>query len=228
MAAPKPWPVPCLSVGSSSPGSGFAERLRVVAYDIAHPRRWRRVRRLLGRWASQGQYSAMELHINTPDLAALVADLRDATDDAADKLAIWQPLGEQRLDGLRSLAPLWPAVGHWMVCWDVRCPRRLRRAQKLVAREATALQRSVSWLRGTREQGLQLSAALAHVLKPAEDLLWLYPLREAAHLVNVVGSPWPVLPVGGLGWLEGLSAPVATELDASSPSAGDVVALRLA
>jgi len=115
-----------------------------------------------------------------------------------------------------------------MVCWDVRCPRRLRRAQKLVAREATALQRSVSWLRGTREQGMRLSAALAHTLNPTEDLLWLYPLREAAHLVNVLGTPWPVLPVGGTGWLEGLPTRVAPEPEASSPSADGAGALGLA
>ena len=90
MAAPKPWPVPCFPVGSPSPGSVFAARLQVVAYDIAHPRRWRRVRRLLGRWASQGQYSAMELHINTPDLAA---NPLPGDDDPTERQGTGQGLG---------------------------------------------------------------------------------------------------------------------------------------
>ena len=182
------------------PGRADAVRLRVVAYDVASPRRWRRLRRRLMPWASQGQYSAAEVHAAPRDFVALTADLRDALDPATDRLATWQPFDQLRIDAGRASRHQWPTVGHWVVCWDVRCRSRLQRLQRAAAARMVALQSSVYWLRADAGATALLATTLMRHLDPTDDALWFYPLASAAHLSIVVGAALPVLPVASGAW----------------------------
>ena len=102
--------------------------------------------------------------------------------------------------GGRASRHQWPTVGHWVVCWDVRCRSRLQRLQRAAAARMVALQRSVYWLRADAGATALLATTLMRHLDPTDDALWFYPLASAAHLSIVVGAALPVLPVASGAW----------------------------
>ncbi len=185
----------------ASPHDAAGRRLRVLAYDVGCPRRWRRLRRALARWCGAGQLSVAELHMGRFDFVQLLSEAHALLAPAEDRLASWQPADGKRLD-LQDLPTQrdWPAVGHWVFCYDIRDPRRLVRLQRLLARHTSALQRSVYWLRGGAAEAYALTRSAASLLDGAEDRLSLYPLQQAGHLATYLGHDLPVLPVSDAPW----------------------------
>lgn len=61
----------------------------VIAYDIANPRRLRRVARLLRRWGHRVQHSVFELRIDHALLPGLRAQLEESVDPALDSVRMY-------------------------------------------------------------------------------------------------------------------------------------------
>ena len=72
---------------------------------------------------------------------------------------------------------------HWhLVAYDIRCPRRLRRVQKLVARNGQGLQQSVYMVRANPRELGRLLDEIAGEMDPDHDDLRAYPVPHPAQL----------------------------------------------
>ena len=180
-------------------------RHRVLAYDVADPRRRDRVRRRIARHRTDGLYSVMETHISAATRDVLLADLSEMMDHGRDRLALWTPWDGRRLTIVPAAAEeeRWPDSGNWIYSYDVCESGRLRAVQRVIAARTQALQRSVYWLHDSGRGAAALVRSAAEVLDPRQDRLWVYPLHSAADLWFVVGTPAPTLPVGLPGWRRG-------------------------
>lgn len=77
----------------------------LVSYDIACPKRWRRVFRLLQGYGEWVQLSVFRCRLDTRRRARMAEELREATDIDEDRLLI------ARLDDEQQLAGMVPAKG---------------------------------------------------------------------------------------------------------------------
>ena len=62
--------------------------LYLVCYDVACPRRWRAVHKLLAGYRVAGQLSVFECLFTAAELARVVAELRGLIDAAADRVHV--------------------------------------------------------------------------------------------------------------------------------------------
>lgn len=195
-----------------------AARLAVMAYDIGHPRRARRVRQLLESVHHAKQYSVFELHLPNGVLHGLLAEATALCNLQEDRLALWWPR-----DGLRvAWTPphagpcasrpggscvarsdtVLAGAGNFVVCFDVTDAHALHAVSGRIAAHGVMLQRSVYWLRMPARRVAHLLAGCAALLQ-AEDRLWAYPLRHAGALWQVgEDTPAPLLPIGAHHWRE--------------------------
>ncbi len=192
-------------------GAKRQPQLSVFAYDIASARRAYRVRRVLAGLRCNGQYSVCELHLTVPQLHDLLAELSTLCDPQADRLASWRPRNEKvmALDGggrllVRSgTGGVWQPItgmthdacgGNFMICYDITEPEAVLTVGRKVAACATAVQRSVYWLRGAVGDLVDLAHRCAPHLGAA-DRFWIYPLASSSHLWRVQENAPCVLPV---------------------------------
>lgn len=63
----------------------------------------------------------------------------------------------------------------FLLCYDIRHPRRLGRIGKAVARNAQRLQLSVYYFEGSRAELMALLATTDQIMKKTEDDLRVYP-----------------------------------------------------
>lgn len=193
-------------------------RLAVVAYDVACPRRQRRVRRLLQELDTGCQYSVFELLLPHAQVRGVMAELSALCCLGEDRLALWWPLGgarlhwaEGRLRGRqrhagsdRALPPHDVTAGsaNTIVCYDIADPERLRAVAQAIAPQAAMVQRSVYWL---RMPAASMWAALQHCARRLDegDRLWAYPLHGAEALWRVGESGSALLPMAAHRWTKG-------------------------
>lgn len=69
-------------------------------------------------------------------------------------------------------------AGWYLVAYDIANPRRLGRIHRRIRKEGIAAQRSVFFIRGTEGQLNRLLDRLAREIKPTEDDLRAYPVRN--------------------------------------------------
>lgn len=189
-------------------------RLAVFAYDIASPRRARRVRAALQAAHSAAQYSVYEVLLTAPEFRGLLAETASACCLDEDRLAVWWPRDATRIDWLDGRLRVAagcihgsrmtiPTAAHgafnFVVCYDVSNPSKLRKLAAKIAGEATQLQRSVYWLRMAPTALLDRLTTWGRWLDPG-DRLWAYPLRRSADLWQVGGQPASVLPMATHHW----------------------------
>ncbi len=192
-------------------GSFRQPRMSVFAYDIASPKRARRVRRVLAGLRCDGQYSVCETHLTVPEMHDLLAELWSLCDPDSDRLASWRPRDERvlALDRKGRLLLRAGAGGDWrpapdrrraagggnfVICYDIADVEALLAVGRKVAACTTAMQRSVYWLRGTADDLLGLAHQCAPLLGET-DKLWIYPLASASHLWQVRIDVPCILPV---------------------------------
>ena len=180
----------------------------VFAYDIACPKRARRVRRSLACHITGGQYSVIETFLRPSERYDLLAELISQMDLGQDVLATWAPQRGQRVQcsgpslvtkNICDAAVVNTALsqtlgsGNLMLCYDIRDEERLRAVAALVAAHCVYVQRSVYWLRGGFECASALLLALARLLAP-DDWVWAYPLSHAGDLWRWQAAASSLLP----------------------------------
>lgn len=78
---------------------------------------------------------------------------------------------------------------HWqLIAYDIRDPRRLRRIQRRVAKQATPLQYSVYLFEGKRQELTTLLNELNPLMDPSQDDLRAYPITHPDALWQI-GAP---------------------------------------
>lgn len=180
----------------------------VFAYDIACPKRARRVRRSLACHVMGGQYSVIETFLRPSERSDLLAELISQMDLEQDVLATWAPRRGQRVQcsGHKLIASTISGVpgvntelsqtlgsGNLMLCYDIRDEERLRAVAALVAAHCVYVQRSVYWLRGSFKQASALLIALVRLITP-DDWVWAYPLSHAGDLWRWQAAASSLLP----------------------------------
>ena len=194
----------------------------VFAYDMASPKRARRVRACLQAEQAATQYSVFETWLSRGDRAGLISELVSECDADADSLAVWAPRLSQKVvlnlrDGHtpRLLvagvghskaatdadpATVWAGCACGVLCYDIKDEDRLRKVRASVVPVAAAVQRSVYAVRMGWEVLSTLLRSIGEVAAPG-DQVWVYPLAHAGDLWRVQSMPSSLLPVGtGSGW----------------------------
>ena len=81
---------------------------------------------------------------------------------------------------------------HWyMISYDIRHPRRLQRAHRLLKKRASALLESLFLFQGDNRALACLLAELLQVIKPLEDDLLIYQLRSDRPIHRWGRACWP-------------------------------------
>ena len=65
-----------------------------------------------------------------------------------------------------------------LICYDIRCPRRLGRIHRALKAQAMALQYSVFLFQGSPEQLERCLATLQRLMDPRQDDIRAYPLPQ--------------------------------------------------
>ena len=93
------------------------KRLWMVAYDVACPRRWRGVFRLLKSWGGPVQYSVFACRLSDAELRDLAAGLEELLDAAEDRAHIWPVCGqcEARVRVLGRGGRMAPLPAAWVI-----------------------------------------------------------------------------------------------------------------
>ncbi len=169
----------------------------VFAYDITNDERRKVVLKCLKRWRVDGQYSVHETWLRPFQMRDLSVELLDLIDRQDDSLLVCRldqrkssPIYQIRVNpkstpilGKAQAAsmPKLLQTGDYLVCYDIRDPKRLRRIQRLTAKRTVYLQRSVYLYRG---KGKGLISLLENIKKEmsGDDDLRLYNL---AHVRDV-------------------------------------------
>ena len=192
------------------PRSAGVSRSWVFAYDMACPRRARRLRAALASRQVRSQYSVFELHMNAAEHRDLLAEMISHCDLDADALACWAPRrglqlawleGRLRVRdasgmGVRQSTSEVLQAGNALVCYDIRDPDRLRRVAAVLAPWAYGVQRSVYWMRAQSEVIASVLRRMAQHCHSA-DALWAYPLAHAGDLWRLQSHSPSLLPCGG-------------------------------
>lgn len=192
-------------------------RLTVFAYDMASPRRARRVRRLLESVHHAKQYSVFETLLGWGEFRGVLAEVTEYCDLSEDKLAVWWPRGAARLQwqqrrlqcmacgpqqaGAGAAAAL-KGIGNFVVCYDVSDPEALDIVASQIAAEGAMVQRSVYWLRTpSRRLSALLERCARHLAE--NDRLCAYPLRGAHDLWRIGTEASSLLPMATDRWPRG-------------------------
>jgi CRISPR-associated protein Cas2 len=207
---PDPWNA--YGEGMALTPSRRAEQPYLFAYDISEPKRARQVLKCLREWRVDGQLSVHETWL-APSLAETLAiEVLDLIDPATDRLLLGRlsrrggapvvtlsraessplPLGQPPGD-----RPVRWSGGWYLLAYDIRDERRLRRVQRVSARDCLGLQRSVYLYSGGGGRLARLLAELAELAVPGEDDLRLYALNGPADLWLLSGPAPPVAEWGG-------------------------------
>ncbi len=77
----------------------------------------------------------------------------------------------------------------YLICYDIKSPRRLARIARLCTRHAVRLQYSVfeAWLSAAERH--QLQHALMALIDPAQDDIRIYGLSDTAELILLGRAP---------------------------------------
>jgi CRISPR/Cas system-associated endoribonuclease Cas2 len=210
MSRPRnPWRRHAEGMAPTPPRAG--EQPYLFAYDVAEPRRGRRVLACLRRWRCDGQRSVHEAWL-TPNLAeAAAVEALDWLDPAADRLLVGR-LSRRAGAPVYTLSrppPAWPvlgapkpvrparlAAGWYLLAYDIREPRRLRQVQQAAARACLALQQSVYLYHGGGGALAEVLAEVADLIHHGNDDVRLYALNGPGDLWFPCG-PLPPLPAWG-------------------------------
>jgi CRISPR-associated endonuclease Cas2 len=158
----------------------------VFAYDITDDDRRDVVLKCLKRWRVDGQYSVHETWLRSFQMRDLSVELISLIDRKEDSLLVCRldqrkssPVyhkcfkhKSQPMAGKPLLAPLPSHLpnGDYMVCYDIRDPKRLRRIQRLTAKRTIFLQRSVYLYRGSGSGLISLVEKVSQSMKDNDDL----------------------------------------------------------
>ena len=189
---------------TASPPTHGRSSLRpyLFAYDIACPRRARRVLRALRRWRIDGQLSVHETLLTPYQARDLSTELMELTDEKEDRLLACRlgrrgeaPCFQMSGFGAGLLGPLQcaklpdhPADGWYLLPYDVSEPKRLQRVQRVARKRAAFLQRSVYLFHGGGGALRTLAHDLADELKREEDDLRFYRVSGPRELWFLRGA----------------------------------------
>ena len=188
---------------SSFERSLFERAPFVISYDISSPKMARAVRRLLQRWRLDGQLSVHEIVATPSQAEALAVELMERVDAETDSLILFRlsrrgdgPVHALvRSDTATPLAfpprgmPTYPEDGWFLVTYDIRDARRLRRVQRVTGRFAAFLQRSVYLFVGPGARLRALTEEVLPLLAGGEDDVRIYPLSGPDDLWFLCGAP---------------------------------------
>jgi len=195
--------------------SGFERAMFVFSYDISSPRSARQVRRILYPLRLDGQLSVHEVILTPPEAGAVSLDLLDLVDPKTDSLVVFR-LSRRGNGPVYSLSSARPAMlfaqpmsapprhlhdGCYVLAYDVRDVRRLRRVHRTMSRKTVFLQRSLYLFQGA---GAELGALVREATKLLEqglDDLRLYALAGPDDLWFLCGGAPPL--TGLVNQLEG-------------------------
>jgi CRISPR-associated endonuclease Cas2 len=164
----------------------MSESAYVFAYDITSEKRRGGVLKCLKRWRVDGQYSVHETWLKSFQVRDLSGELLGLIDRDEDSLLVcrlsarhaspvFQVQHQKKaapLAGKPRSAPL-PgklAAGWYLFCYDIRENRRLQRIQRVTAKRAYYLQRSVYLYNGGGAELLKLADKVAELMQDDDDL----------------------------------------------------------
>ncbi|MBK1620157.1 hypothetical protein CKO42_17255 [Lamprobacter modestohalophilus] len=189
--------------------SGFERAMFVFSYDISSPKNARAVRRVLKRWRLDGQLSVHEAIVTPGQAEALGVELAEQVDPETDSLIVFRlsrrghgPVMVLSAPTAPSFArlpegvPRFPADGIYVLAYDVRHPKRLRRVQQATRSVGIFVQRSVYVYQGSGASLAALVNRLRDLLNMQEDDCRVYVLSGADDLWFFAGSPPPLAGLG--------------------------------
>ena len=71
---------------------------------------------------------------------------------------------------------------HWLVCYDITCPRRLGKVHRLLSKQARLVQYSVYACFGSRHDMRRLATEIEALIDPGSDDVRIYPLPQRLEL----------------------------------------------
>lgn len=183
----------------------------LFSYDIRCRKRAHHVLKYLRQWRVAGQLSVHETWLRAWELETVAAELMELVDQDSDRLLVAR-LSRQgrgpvyRLTDRASHSPVkgsgWTSVlpkqlqgGWYLLAYDVSDPKRLRRVQRVTAKQTVFLQRSVYLYQGNGAVLSGLLQRIQSVLRSTEDDLRIYRLSGPANLWFMCGE---MPPLGGL------------------------------
>jgi len=186
--------------------SGFERAMFVFSYDISSPSLARQVRRVLYPLRLDGQLSVHEVILTPPEAGIVSRELVELVDPNTDSLVVFRL--SRRGDGpIYALSSARPASlfahrmsalprylhdGCYVVAYDVRDVRRLRRVHRTMSRKTVFLQRSLYLFQGA---GAELTAVLREAgdrLEQSVDDLRVYALSSPDDLWFLCGAVPPL------------------------------------
>lgn len=186
--------------------SGFERAMFVFSYDISSPRQARLVRRVLFPLRMDGQLSVHEVILTPPEAGSVSRKLVDLVDDKTDSLVVFRL--SRRGDGpvyalslarsLSMFAHQLPSVprylhdGCYVLAYDVRNVRRLRRVHRAMSRKTVFLQRSLYLYQGAGTDLIAVLREVGELLKQKEDDLRVYSLTGPDDLWFLCGTAPPL------------------------------------
>lgn len=78
-----------------------------------------------------------------------------------------------------------------LICYDITDPRRLRKIYRALKRQATPVQYSVFWFRGSAQQLKKCLGELKQLMNPNTDDIRAYPLPERGLRLCFGPAPLP-------------------------------------
>lgn len=186
--------------------SGFERAMFVFSYDISLPKLARQVRRILYPRRFDGQLSVHEVVMTPPEAGALGRALVEIVDPETDSLVVFRlsrrgdgpvyALSSARPDSMfahrMADLPRYLHDGCYVLAYDVRDPRRLRRVQRMMSRKTLFLQRSLYLFQGDGGSLIGLLREVGDLLKQDVDDLRIYALSTPEDLWFLCGVVPPL------------------------------------
>ncbi|WP_200388279.1 CRISPR-associated endonuclease Cas2 [Thiocapsa imhoffii] len=186
--------------------SAFERAMFVFSYDISSPRLARQVRRLLYPLRFDGQLSVHEVILTPPEAGAISRELMEWVDEETDSLVVFRL--SRRGDGpVYTLSSARPASlfahrmsvlppnlhdGCYILAYDVREVRRLRRLHQMMRRKTVFLQRSLYLFQGLGVELIELLNEVCDLLEQGVDDLRAYALSSPDDLWFLCGAMPPL------------------------------------
>jgi len=158
----------------------------VFAYDITDDDRRKAVLKCLKRWRVDGQYSVHETWLRSPQARELSVELCELIDRKKDSLVVCRldqhkssPIYQMQvmskeppLTGKPRPIPVPKQLpkGNYVICYDIREPKRLQRIQRLTVKQSGYLQRSVYLYQGNGIGLLKLLKTIYAQMEGTDDL----------------------------------------------------------
>ena len=182
----------------------MSDRSIMLAYDITDRRRRDRVFRYLSGIRVDGQKSVHELSLSAHDIPDVIAGVLEYVDPSDDKVLLcaqqrhrWLPRVLQicgtPAESVLASSPRPDAGFRWhdhdyLLAYDIRGPKRLRRLQKLTGGEGLFLQRSVYLLNLSLARYETFKEAVLARVDPDVDDVRLYPLVSLGDVYYLCGG----------------------------------------